>query len=102
MTLDNAIDGIFKEGAATGDSPLTRERVKSLIEAVFASRTCTDCDALLDPRIAARCPTHAATILAKDAARSQVKKHGPELAGKALMKVQGWIADLLKDEAEPK
>ncbi len=61
---------------------------------------CADCDEQLQKKLQARCPTHIAMTMAKDAAKSKAKEHGPAILAKAMMGLQGAFEKYLGDEPE--
>lgn len=99
--VDEAIAKIEALNGAKDTPPEARERLKEILTTLAlksavagAPDKCKECGGKLDPRFRDRCPKHIGLLLAADFGRNQVREHGPALAMKAAMGLQGWLEKL--------
>lgn len=69
---------------------------------VGAPTKCRECEEPLDQRYRDRCVKHIGMLMASDFGKAKVREHGPVLATKVFMGLQGWFEKLTaEDEKKP-
>jgi len=63
--------------------------------------SCVECTDKLDARMTKRCPKHIGMLMAADFAKAKVREHGPALAAKAVIGLQGWFEKVMTSEEKP-
>lgn len=65
---------------------------------VGAPTKCKECEDALDPRYRDRCVKHIGLLMAADYGKAKVREHGPALATKMFMGLQGWFEKVTAED----